>query len=1210
MNGRNLLVGLTRRIDGIDVYQNNGVNWPAVADFNVTFGIAKAWHETDFQDTQFRNFWPAMRDAGLIRGAFVLLAPNLNKTRAQIETMMQHFTDRIDAVGGLQPGDLPPLVDFEVTNVPGATGLQSSLNQLAWALNAVTPYTQRVTGRADLLPMVYTGKNTWINTLGDPTAANMSAFVTTDGLQIDFTQYPLWWAWLANNSLDPLKATDLATIRYPISWPGPRPFYLQYSGGVPFPNQPSGQPNHDASIICTVDNANVISVSTDFSPMLKLASVAPLTADVSLSRVQELSDQPPDQVFSLLLIGQGFWPDEFNDVINQGLFGQFTAFSPGGEAQATYHAREGVADIPPLNLLFNANGKNGIACYYDAGTHIDGTGLALPLRQEATRLVDPLIADPTRNKVDYDTLRIDHQAMDPLQVRPAGRTLAEYLTHLTVTLPSGKVLRATDIWPVGQRRTGAAGSLVAVLRKAPTLTQYNNVPDLPSRIAEYYKLDPDSDDTVPFIAVNVIPQGDWPLVLARAIAQNLAGLGDEFELEGANFAQPPDGSLSQLAPNILNITDAQRTDLVANKPPDTVVPEALTTWGMPKGVADFVEHTAATANFIPPWNSGAGAYPIGGFHLIEGGDGFRTHTLRCDRDCLMRRIPAAIANGIVAAPASPPAFPIQSTLAQFCEACKTRLRKVIQARSQVKVEPRVEIDSQRRMFDSIGWNDRKTMPPATVALPTTVATTQPTWSCSAEFAAPAGFQFTDIRLFNVDYWAPGAPHRIANVLQSVSFNNLSVTFKDGTNIPLSIATALAATKPPPTFEAAVAGDTSGRYQVGACLTLSWQVTGPGGNTATIDAELSLVLASMDNDVDPCGAMVGCRLYPQLAMRLRRAKAPKSVKSLQGTITLQANNADPSNLVGTLKTIANGKLVTSVFSEGNRALVDGRKRAKQRIPDAPGSAFAQPLPYWSWIYDYCQTSISAPVRFTGVFAAAEAPQGSTVRDFQKAWPPAPAGNQMGIHKLPRQGAYDSLIIHPDRGNDAAGHPIIGGPINADLGLHLSWRRGVSWSGGQVAFNTFRGWGPGRLDQGARALLGAPTIPPNQHLDVNITPAANPSTVTVDYIVTATGLSTQRWHVFLEQGLAFAFQYAVELRDLNSWGLALVGWLAGAVGAGDAADIDLDLFSLVGDADGFDAKVREIWLSIFKRQRSFDPTVDASSDQQIPDGPSDTANLENL
>jgi hypothetical protein len=96
----------------------------------------------------------------------------------------------------------------------------------------------------------------------------------------------------------------------------------------------------------------------------------------------------------------------------------------------------------------------------------------------------------------------------------------------------------------------------------------------------------------------------------------------------------------------------------------------------------------------------------------------------------------------------------------------------------------------------------------------------------------------------------------------------------------------------------------------------------------------------------------------------------------------------------------------------------------------------------------------------------------------------------------------------------------------------------------------------------------------------------STVTVYYIVTATDLSTQRWHVFLEQGLAFAFQYAVELSDLDSWGLGLVGWLAGTVGAGNAADIDLDLFSLVGDADGVDAKVRELWLSIFKRLRSFD------------------------
>jgi len=62
------VVSLTRRVDGIDVYQSNDVNWPGVADLGVSIAVAKAWHESDSADQRFREFWPAMRNAGLIRG--------------------------------------------------------------------------------------------------------------------------------------------------------------------------------------------------------------------------------------------------------------------------------------------------------------------------------------------------------------------------------------------------------------------------------------------------------------------------------------------------------------------------------------------------------------------------------------------------------------------------------------------------------------------------------------------------------------------------------------------------------------------------------------------------------------------------------------------------------------------------------------------------------------------------------------------------------------------------------------------------------------------------------------------------------------------------------------------------------------------------------------------------------------------------------------
>ena len=428
------------------------------------------------------------------------------------------------------------------------------------ALHPLETYLQTAMRRPDAKPIIYTGRNTWINVIQDHGAA----FVTNDAnaadrLTIDFSTYPLWWAWLANDALDPMNAAQMATIRSPVAWRAtpPKSIILQYSGHVEFP----GHEAEDGSVIAQIDTAGPITLSNDFTPLLSLARVAPPTADIELTRVTDLSDQPPDQVFSLLLIGQGFWADEFADVVQQGLFGRFTTpVGPMG-AVATVHARQGLADIAPLNLLAANAGRNAFACYYDAGTHADGTGLSLPLRQERVRGtgLDPSPAIQSPIKMDpCDALRIPHQVLVAPQTVPPGRSLAEYLSRLTVRLSDGTIRRATEFWPIGQKRTGPKGALIAVLRRAPFVTHNaaGSVPDAP-RPAELYQLDPTTDDPVPCIAVNVVPGGDWPLVLARAIAQNLAGLADEYELEGAGFTQPPEGVANPLAPNVVVLDDTR-----------------------------------------------------------------------------------------------------------------------------------------------------------------------------------------------------------------------------------------------------------------------------------------------------------------------------------------------------------------------------------------------------------------------------------------------------------------------------------------------------------------------------------------------------------------------------------------------------------------------------------------------------------------------------
>src|SRR5581483_8320824 len=847
--------------------------------------------------------------------------------------------------------------------------------------------------------------------------------------------------------------------------------------------------------------------STDFAPLLTLARVAPPTADVELSRVTELSDQPPDQVFRLLLIGQGFLTDEFPQIVQQAL---------GVNGQG------GVVDTPPLNLLAANAGRNAFACYFDSGTHADGTGLSLPLRQE------------TVGTAPIDQLRIAHPGLVAPQVVPKGRTLAEYLSHLTVRLADGTVHRATEYWPVGTRLTGATGALIAVLRRASFLTHQGTPPD-PARPAELYQLDPTTDDQVPFVAVNVVGN-DWPLVLARAIAQNLAGLADEYELEGTSFAQPGEGVLSPIAPNLTVISDTSEQSLIGGTAAaNTIVPGVFTDWHIPAGATvNFVQHTSATANPIPAWDGVTQNFDLHNFDLVEGGGGFRTHVLRCARDCLMRRIPAPVSNTVENPPTPAPRLPIQSPLRSFCNVCDARLRSVITGRTSVRLAPRVEIDTQRRLFDSLVWNGNPITALNTATLATTVVTTGPTWTCTAEFAPSAGFRFTNINLANVDYWAPGSPAHVAHVFDSVTFDGFQVDYVDGTTDTFRLTNALAPTAPAPTFRAFTGGDSHGHFQIGASLLVSWQKSFAGGRSYILDAELSLVLGAMDNNVDPSGIMMGCCIFPQLAMRVRHiTPRTKAIKALRGAITLNANNADASNLTGALATIATGRLTTSLFCESNRAsagggtgggiAVDSRKRAAFTPPAGAPANRLLPPPHWSWIYDYCNVGITAAVMFVGAYSRNDTgAKGTTTRDQVKAWPANQTATSESIHKVPRQAVYDTLYIHPDRGNDAAGQPLVMAPYCADLGLVLHWRRGVSPSGGPAPLHVYRGWGAGRLGQGARTVIGAPEVPPNHHVNLTVTPQASRAQVALKYAVVADEFAPERWQVFLEQGLAYTFQ----------------------------------------------------------------------------------------
>lgn len=95
-------------VHGIDVshYQRQ-VDWPLVASQDVQFAFVKATEGASMQDSIFCKNWDAMRLAGLLRGAYHFYRPG---TSAQVQAM--NFLATVD----LQHGDLPPVLDVEVTD--------------------------------------------------------------------------------------------------------------------------------------------------------------------------------------------------------------------------------------------------------------------------------------------------------------------------------------------------------------------------------------------------------------------------------------------------------------------------------------------------------------------------------------------------------------------------------------------------------------------------------------------------------------------------------------------------------------------------------------------------------------------------------------------------------------------------------------------------------------------------------------------------------------------------------------------------------------------------------------------------------------------------------------------------------------------------------------------------------------------------------------
>ena len=157
-------MAVDNRALGVDVsvWQPN-VDWAALKQTGLTFAFTKATEADNIIDPQFSKNWPAMKAAGLIRGAYHFF-------RAAKDPLKQaaFFTQ----TATLEAGDLPPALDVESTG-----GLATA--PLLQAVKACLDEIQRISGQT---PIIYTAPNFWNTSVAVPNAPDWAA------------NYPLWIA--------------------------------------------------------------------------------------------------------------------------------------------------------------------------------------------------------------------------------------------------------------------------------------------------------------------------------------------------------------------------------------------------------------------------------------------------------------------------------------------------------------------------------------------------------------------------------------------------------------------------------------------------------------------------------------------------------------------------------------------------------------------------------------------------------------------------------------------------------------------------------------------------------------------------------------------------------------------------------------------------------------------------------------------------------
>jgi lysozyme len=149
-----LAAGTDYTYQGIDISHWQGaINWAQVKASGKTFAFCKATEGTSFVDSRFASNWAAMKNNGLIRGAYHFGRPGTDPV-----AQANHFCN----VVAPRSGDLQMTLDIEVTDGRTPSQIRS------WIVAFINRIVQR-TGRPGI---IYTGYYFWRDRAGNGSNLN------------------------------------------------------------------------------------------------------------------------------------------------------------------------------------------------------------------------------------------------------------------------------------------------------------------------------------------------------------------------------------------------------------------------------------------------------------------------------------------------------------------------------------------------------------------------------------------------------------------------------------------------------------------------------------------------------------------------------------------------------------------------------------------------------------------------------------------------------------------------------------------------------------------------------------------------------------------------------------------------------------------------------------------------------------------------------